>query len=70
MNLALFYPGADTYAFQKVLKREGSWAKTLSYMAIGWLVVHVAFVTVRGAVLYVSVGRFLPAPGVRSWLLL
>jgi hypothetical protein len=46
----------------------GSWLDFVAVMAIYWLAIHLACVTLRGAVLYVMTGRFLPARGVRSWL--
>ncbi len=58
------------YAVKVAFKTEGSWAKALSYMAIAWVLIHVALVIVRGAVLYVAVGRFLPVAGFRGWLVL
>lgn len=59
-----------SYTVNMAFRTEGSWAKTVSYMAIAWLVIHLAFVMVRGAVLYVAVGRFLPVSGLRGWLTL
>lgn len=49
---------------------EGGWTVAFLYMAVAWILIHVAFVTARGAVLYVAVGRFLPKAGLRGWLTL
>jgi hypothetical protein len=49
---------------------EASWSTKVAYMAIGWAAIHVAVITLRGAVLYVVVGKFLPRAGLRGWLLL
>jgi hypothetical protein len=37
-------------------------------MALGWVIIHIAIVTLRGAVLYVAMGRFLPSNRLKSWL--
>jgi hypothetical protein len=59
-----------SYTVQAAFKTEGSWAKTVSYMALAWVAIHLAFVALRVAVLYVAVGRFLPVSGLRGWLTL
>jgi hypothetical protein len=58
------------YTVNMAFRTEGSWVKMFSYMAIAWLVIHLTLVMVRGAVLYVAVGRFLPVRGLRGWLIL
>jgi hypothetical protein len=58
------------YTFNAAFRAEGSWAKTFAYMALAWLAIHFAVVIVRGAVLYVVVGSFLPTSGLRGWLTL
>jgi hypothetical protein len=58
------------YTVKGGTKTEGSWPKTLAYMAVAWLVIHLALITLRGAVLYVAVGRFPPVSGLRGWLAL
>jgi hypothetical protein len=66
----LQFPALHTYTLKAAFNTEGSWARMFSYMAIAWLAIHLAVVMVRGAVLYVAVGRFLPVSGVRGWLTL
>jgi hypothetical protein len=59
-----------SYTVKLKFGTEGSWAEVIWHMAIGWLGAHLAIVVIRGAVLYVAVGRFLPTPGPRGWLVL
>lgn len=66
----LQFQALHSYTVKVQFYTEGSWAKVLWYMAIAWVVIHLAFVVVRGAVLYVAVGRFLPVSGLRGWLTL
>jgi len=49
---------------------SGSWKLVASFMAAGWLAIHLALTVLRGTVLYVVLGRFAPAPGLRGWLML
>ena len=56
------------YIAEHPLEWEGSWAKALAYMAIAWLIIHLAFVALRGAIIYVAVGKFLPVRGLRGWI--
>ena len=70
VNEEVEFKTLHTYTLKVALKAEGSWAKTVSYMAIVWVTIHLAFVALRGAVLYVAVGRFLPVGGFRGWLVL
>ena len=69
-NAELEFQSLHSYTVKAAFKTEGSWPKTISYMALAWLVIHLALVAVRGAVLYVAVGRFLPVSGLRGWLTL
>jgi hypothetical protein len=64
------FQALHNYKVKEAFRTEGSWAKVVAYMAIGWLTIHLAFVALRGAVLYVAVGRFLPVSGLRGWLML
>ncbi len=66
----LQFQALHSYTLKAAFNTEGSWGTMLWYMAIAWLVIHLAFVAVRGAVLYVAVGTFLPVRGLRGWLLL
>ena len=65
--LALFAWFADIY---RVYRPEGNWSMIAWDVAVAWFIVHFLFVGVRGAVLYVVVGRFLPVRGFRGWLAL
>jgi len=69
-ELILEYATLYGYTVKSAFTEEGAWVKTLSYMVLAWLLIHLALVTLRGAVLYVSVGTFLPAKGLRGWLTL
>ena len=66
----LHFQQLHSYTVKAAFKTEGSWAEVLLSGAVAWLVIHLALVTVRGAVLYVAVGRFLPVGGLRGWLTL
>lgn len=66
----LQFQALHAYTVKLAFKTEGSWAEALLYMAIAWLVIHLATVMVRGAVVYVATGQFLPVAGLRGWLTL
>ena len=65
--LALFAWSGDIY---RAYRPDGKWGMIAWDVATAWLIIHLVFVAVRGAVLYVAVGRFLPVRGLRGWLTL
>ncbi len=63
--LALFAWSGDIY---RSYHPEGNWGMIAWDVAVAWLIIHLVFVAVRGAVLYVAAGKFLPVQGLRGWL--